>query len=231
MFLLFLSLWRYLECLSTKSVILNALAQWIDLHLLQKCHHSNGPFDYVLFIPDFWRYAAHWEVFVILVSKISVFFHKFAVQIMSCHGFRFWQSLIWSSQWYRILGEFYSLEHNFLKPFTWNNKIIVQTSSDGTRSWSSSTPIVNRDSFSLVLSVTRKADHSLPKRISLDIFIQNICYLSCLCVVLFLLRLMLLLDRCFIYNFLNACLFCYTTVVGSGKVGPVNQVTTSVKWM
>ena len=34
----------------------------------------------------------------------------------------------------------------------------------------------------------------------------------------------------YIRIFLNVCPFDYTTVVGSGKVGPVNRLTTPVGW-
>ena len=36
--------------------------------------------------------------------------------------------------------------------------------------------------------------------------------------------------RRFIYKFLNVCPFDYTAVVGSGKVGAVNRLTTPVGW-
>ena len=36
--------------------------------------------------------------------------------------------------------------------------------------------------------------------------------------------------RRFIYTFLNVCPFDYTAVVGSGKVGPVNQVN-PISWV
>ena len=36
--------------------------------------------------------------------------------------------------------------------------------------------------------------------------------------------------RRFIYKFLKVCPFDYTAVAGSGKVGPVNWLTTPVGW-
>ena len=36
--------------------------------------------------------------------------------------------------------------------------------------------------------------------------------------------------RRFIYKFLNGCPFDYTAVAGSGKVGPVNRLTSPV-WL
>ena len=36
--------------------------------------------------------------------------------------------------------------------------------------------------------------------------------------------------RRFIYKFLNVCPFDYTAVAGSGKVWPVNRLTTPVWW-
>ena len=37
--------------------------------------------------------------------------------------------------------------------------------------------------------------------------------------------------RRFIYKFLHVCPFDYTADAGSGKVGPVNRLTTQVEWM
>ena len=37
--------------------------------------------------------------------------------------------------------------------------------------------------------------------------------------------------RRFIYKFLNVCPFDYTAVAGSGKVRPVNRLTTPIEWM
>ena len=37
--------------------------------------------------------------------------------------------------------------------------------------------------------------------------------------------------RRFIYKFLNVCPFVYRAVAGSGKVGPVNRLTTPIEWM
>ena len=45
---------------------------------------------------------------------------------------------------------------------------------------------------------------------------------GCVFVVLYIRR--------FIYKFLNVCPFDYTAVAGSGKVGPVNRLTTPVGW-
>ena len=76
-----------------------------------------------------------------------------------------------------------------------------------------------------------------PIRMSLYIFlINNIYYLYCLCFDFDDLSAwcgcwFVVSIRSFIYKFLNVCPFDYTAVAGSGKVGPVNRLTTSIEWM
>ena len=77
---------------------------------------------------------------------------------------------------------------------------------------------------------SRRAEHSLPYS-DVNIYIFAIQYLSSLLYVyrfVWPLRLggcwFVVYIRRFIYNFLNVCPFDYTAVVGSLKVGHVNQV-------
>ena len=71
---------------------------------------------------------------------------------------------------------------------------------------------------------------------SLYIFlINNIYHLCCLCIDFYDLSTwggcwFIVYIKRFIYKFLNVCSFDYTAVAGSGKVGPVNRLTTPDGW-
>ena len=107
----------------------------------------------------------------------------------------------------------------------------VQTSSEATKSWSSSPLIVSRDSFSHQTWVRFQPGGALPALfgchyIFLLYYIYHLCFT---CIDFYDLSAwagfwFVVYIRRFIYRFLNVCPFDYTAVVGSGKVGPVNQV-------
>ena len=80
---------------------------------------------------------------------------------------------------------------------------------------------------------SRRAEHILPYSDATIFLIYNIYYLCCTCIDFYYLSAwggcwFVVYIRRFIYKFLNVCPFDYTAVTESGKVGPVNRLTTLV---
>ena len=115
---------------------------------------------------------------------------------------------------------------------------LVQTSSEATRSRASSPLIVSRDSYSPWTLARFQMGGAQPTFADVTIYFWYLIFITLdVCVINF--YDLSAWDGCwssvsiwrFIYRFLDVCPFDSTTVAVSGKVGPVNRLTTPVGWL